>query len=83
MIADDIYQHLEDGKLIGEEQKGCRPEYREMKDHLILDKKILKHCKRRKTNMAMAWIDYQKMNDLVPHSWILVTLRMVGASERV
>ena len=83
MISDDIYQYLESNDLIGEEQKGCRRGYRGTKDHLMLDKIILKHCKARKTNLAMAWIDYQKAYDMVPHTWILETLQMVGASEKI
>ena len=49
----------------------------------MLDKVILKDCKHRKCGLAMGWIDYQKAYDLVPHSWILKTLEMVGVSENV
>ena len=83
MISDNIYRHLEDNNLIGEEQKGCRRGYKGAKDHLMLDKAILRHCKRRRTNLAMGWIDYQKAYDLVPHSWILETMRMVGVSKNI
>ena len=31
----------------------------------------------------MGWIDYHKAYDLVPHSWILKTLEIVGVSENV
>jgi len=48
----------------------------------MLDKVILKDCKQRKTGIAMGWIDYQKAYDLVPHSWILETLRM-GVAEGI
>ena len=51
--------------MIGEEQKGCRRGYRGT----------------RETNLDMACIDYQKAYDLVPHSWIIKRLTMVGASE--
>ena len=81
ILSDEIYRHLEDSKLIGEEQKGCRRGYRGTKDHLMLDKVILKDCKRRKTNLAMGWIDYQKAYDLIPHTWIMETLRMMGVAE--
>ena len=50
---------------------------------MLLDKVIMKDCKQRKTGLAMGWIDYQKAYDLVPHSWILETLRMVGVTEQV
>ena len=60
MIADEMYQYLEDNDMIGEGYRGTR-----------------------ETNLDMAWIDYQKAYDLVPHSWIIKTLTMVGASENV
>lgn len=31
----------------------------------------------------MAWIDYQKAYDMVPHSWILKCLEMVGAAKNI
>jgi hypothetical protein len=82
MVAEEIYRHLEDNDLIGEEQKGCRSGYKGTKDHLMLDKVILKDCKNRKKGLAMGWIDYQKAYDLVPHSWIIEALRMVGVDEK-
>ena len=80
MMAGEIYRHLEDNDLIGKEQKGCRAEYKGTKDHLLLDKVILKDCKQRKNGLAMGWIDYQKAYDLVPHSWILENSKMVGVA---
>ena len=43
----------------------------------------LKDCKRRKTNLAMAWIDYKKAYDMVPHSWIIECLQLFGIAENV
>ena len=43
------------------------------KEHLLVDKMVMRNCKSRKTNLAMAWIDYKKAYDMVPHSWILET----------
>ena len=31
----------------------------------------------------MAWLDYKKVYDSVPHSWIMETLEMVGAAENI
>ena len=31
----------------------------------------------------MAWIDYQKAYDMVPHSWILECARMVGVAQNI
>ena len=33
--------------------------------------------------MSMAWIDYKKAYNMVPHSWILKCLEMVGAAKKI
>ena len=66
---------------MGDEQKGCRRGYRGAKDHLMLDKVIMRDCKQ--TGLAIGWIDYQKAYDVVPHSWISETPEMVGMAEGV
>ena len=37
---------------------------------------IIKNRKRRQTNLAMAWIYYKKAYDMVPHSWIQMSLKL-------
>ena len=37
----------------------------------------------RKKNLAVAWIDYKKAYDMVPHSWIVECLDMVGMIEQI
>ena len=83
IIADEVYNYIEDMGLFPTEQKGCRRGSRGTKDRLLIDKLIIKNCKRRKTNLSMAWIDYKKAYDMVPHSWILECLKMVGVHEKV
>ena len=34
-------------------------------------------------NLAMAWIDYEKANDMVPQSWIINRLKMYKISHEV
>ena len=31
----------------------------------------------------MAWIDYQKAFDRVPHSWIIKSLQLIGINHKV
>ena len=33
--------------------------------------------------MAMAWSDYRKASDMIPHSWIIECLEMFGIAENV
>lgn len=54
IMADYLYDFLEEEKLLPEEQKGCRRKTRETKDQLLPDKAVLKDSKRRHTNLAMA-----------------------------
>ncbi|XP_074616678.1 uncharacterized protein LOC141876074 [Acropora palmata] len=81
VIAEVMYKHLEG--ILPEEQKGCRRRSRGTKDQLLIDKAILKDCKRRHTNLAMAWIDYRKAYDMVPHSWIGECLEMFGIAVNI
>ena len=71
IFAEKAYKHLDDNSLLTDEQKGCKKNTRGTKDHLILDKEILRNCRRRLTNLSMGWLDFKKAYDMVPHSWII------------
>jgi hypothetical protein len=49
----------------------------------MISKAILQECKRRKKSLIMAWIDYQKAFDRVPHSWIIKSLELIGINNKV
>ena len=83
IISDEIYKHLEVNKALPDEQKGCRRSSRGTKDQLLIDKMVMRNCKRRQVNLSMVWIDYRKAYDMVPHSWIRKTLEMCGVAENV
>ena len=68
IIAEDLYQHPSLNSLLPDEHKGCRKKSRETKDQLTIDKTILLDRKQRKTNLVVAWVDYKKAYDSVPHS---------------
>ena len=67
MISEDRYCFMENEDLLPEEQKGCRRKSTGTKDQLLTDNTILKNCRKRRTNLAMTWIDYRKACDFVPH----------------
>ena len=68
ILANNMYVYLGETSLLPSEQKGCGRKSRGTKDQLLIDQMILRDCKRRHTNLAMAWLDYRKANDMVPHS---------------
>ena len=83
IIAESMYGFLESNNILPNEQKGCKRESRGTKDQLLIDKMVLKDSKRRHTNLAMAWIDYRKAYDMVPHSWIIECLEIFGIARNV
>ena len=54
VIADQIYAHLDQKKLLPEEQKECRKGSRGTNDLLYIDREINKEVKSRNKNLAMA-----------------------------
>jgi hypothetical protein len=50
---------------------------------LLISKALLQECKRRKKNLGMAWMDYQKAFDRVPHNCIIKSLELIGINNRV
>ena len=83
IIANSVYEYLEMYNLLPVEQKGCRRSSRGTKGQLLLNKMVLNDCKKRHTNLGMAWIDYKKAYDMIPHSWILESLGLVQVSENI
>ena len=68
VIAAQIYAHLDQKKLLPEEQKGDRKGSRGTNDLFDVDSAVIKEAKSRNNNLTMAWIDYKKAYDMVPRS---------------
>ena len=81
IASEDIYCFMESKNLLPKKQKGCRRKSRGTKDQLLINKTILKDCRKRKTNLAMVWIDYRKACDFVTHIWIPECLDMLGIAN--
>ena len=83
VIAEEMYNYLERVNIFPEEQKECKRGSRGRKDQLLIDKTVLRDCKKRHTNESMAWIDYRKANELIPHSWVNECMEMFGIAENL
>ena len=83
VIADQIYTHLDQEKVLPEEQKQCRKGSRGTHDFLYIDRAVIKEVKSRNKNLAMAWIDYKKAYDMVPHLWIIECLDLFEVAENI
>jgi hypothetical protein len=82
IIADKVMAHLNQHKLLAYEQKGVSPGSRGTKDQLLIDKTVCNDSKRRRTNLAVAWIDYQKAYDSL-HSWILESMKLYKIDQKI
>ena len=74
ILAHNIQNHM--NKYMNSSQKGIGNGFRGTKHQLLIDKAVIKDSKSRQTNLGMAWIDYKKAYDSVPHSWILKALQL-------
>ena len=83
IINGKVYDHLNQQKILPEEQKGCQRKTRGTKDQLLIHKAVIRNSRRRKTNLNVAWINFQKAYDMVPQSWILKTLDLVGTARNI
>ena len=73
IIADKLCQYLENEKLLLEEQKICWHAFRDTKEQLLVDKAVIKNCKKRKRNLNMAWADFRNACGIFPHTWMIKT----------
>ena len=81
LICERQYNYLEETNTKPHQQKGHRKKCRGTKDQLLIDKMVMMNGKRRKTNLSMAWIDYKKAFDMIPHSWLIECLEIYGGEE--
>ena len=81
IISERLYSYLEETNTIPHQQKGCRKKCRVTKDQLLIDKMVMMNSKKRKTNLSMAWMDYKKAFDRIPHSWLIECLEIYGTEE--
>ena len=78
IIADKLYQHLQNENLLLEEQKDCRHASSGTKNQLLINKAFIRNFKRRKTNLNMAWVDFRKVYAIVLYAWIIKALKLIG-----
>ena len=83
VIGEEMYNYLEREKILLEEQKVCKRGSRRIKDQLLIAKMVSKDCKKRHTNLFMAWIDYRKAYDFVSYSWVNKCMSLFGIAENL
>jgi hypothetical protein len=75
-IAEKICKYLETHKILAEEQKGCIKNNQGYKEQLIIDSVVMEQVHKDNRNLYIAYIDYCKAFDSVPHSWLIHVLEI-------
>ena len=80
-IKEEMYYLQINHGLFPEEQIECHKGTRGTGNLLYIGQHILKESKTRPKNVAMAWIDYKKVYDIV--SWVIDCLKLYKISSEV
>lgn len=76
IICTKIYQHLNTNNIITEEQKGSKEKVLGCKEQLTIDAVVLNQAKKFNRNLNMAFVDYKKAFDSIPHTWLIQVLKI-------
>ena len=71
-----LQDHCEINKIITTEQAGGKKDIWSCLEQFIINKMILDEVIKHKRSVVMAWLDYQKAFDSVPHEWLLIALKL-------
>jgi hypothetical protein len=83
MLYTKIYEHCDTNQIIAEEQKGCIKNALGCKHQLTIDAVVLKQAQIKQRNLNMAYIDYAKAFDSVPHDWLLKVLEIYKICPKI
>lgn len=77
-LSDRMYSYLITNTILPAEQKGCKKASRGCKDQLLVSKMVTSIARKYKRNLSLAWVDYKKAFDSVPHTWITTVMDLYG-----
>ena len=83
VITTILQAHVEEFTIIPAEQRALRKGRRGCLDALMIDSMVTQEAMLRRRNLSVAWIDYQKAYDRVPHGWLKLVLQFIGAPDDV
>ncbi|XP_044751651.1 uncharacterized protein LOC123311647 [Coccinella septempunctata] len=83
VLTRQLWKHINKNKILAPEQGGCRGNSRGCEEILTTDYVITKQAKKKQRNISVAWVDYKKAFDSVPHPWLIKVLRLYGVPEEM
>ena len=82
-LMEMLLHHVERFGLLPEEQKALRRGRAGCHDALLVDRMIVEDSEMRGRQLAVAWVDYSKAFDSVPHAWVKRMLKEMGVPKLV
>lgn len=78
-----IYSHVNSEHILCEEQKGCGKNAKGCKEQLTVDQVILEQAVTGSRNLFVAYVDYKKAFDSVPHDWMIEVLKQYNIHPNI
>lgn len=73
-----VTDHVNCNELLAPEQKAIKQGREGCLEALLLDAAITCDAETRHETLCMAWIDFRKAFDSIPHKWLRKVLRAIG-----
>jgi hypothetical protein len=83
LISTKVEKFLTENQILTEQQKGCRKFSQGCKEQLIIDTIVCKQAQKKSRNISVAWIDYAKAYDSIPHSWLIEVLNIYKINDSI
>ncbi len=83
VMASELWRHVESNGVMPCEQKALHRGQRGCLDALLVDGMITEGAKVRRGGLSVAWIDYRKAYDRVPHVWVCRVLEAIKAPHYI
>ena len=69
--------------IVTEEQAAGKRNSWGCNDQLLINKMIYEEVKENQRNLTTVWLDYKKAFDIVPHSWIVESLKLARVPDKI
>ncbi|KAJ0182259.1 hypothetical protein K1T71_001628 [Dendrolimus kikuchii] len=76
ILGKKLSNYFYDNNILAITQNGCKAGSRGTKELLLIDTTVSQQARRNKRNLSVAWIDYKKAYDSVPHTWLMRVLEL-------
>jgi hypothetical protein len=83
LLTEMLAAHVWATDVLPEEQKAMRKGKRGCLDAIVIDEAIAAEAKLHRKSLSVAWIDYRKAFDMVPHTWLRKVLKAINAPKVV